>query len=224
MNLKSKTIANLILSIGLLTSCSAPDDTTACVSGTKTNIKHICIDKTLDKKGTLPIDIDGDGSYDFGVQLEKDVYNGATINTISYLPLVNVGIGSAGGLRFDYYAERKALYGGDSNYIPIRVYEGFDVDSSRYNWLLRLTQKEPNVVIHTYMDLEPIGSNLKYTGGLIDLGDFYIAFRYYDIQGIAGPAGWKNGWIKLSVTKDKVILKDMAYHKQPETKIKVGEK
>lgn len=213
----------LISAIGLFHSCSAPEETPPCDSGTNSNIKHICINKTLDKKGVLPIDLNNDGSYDFGIQLEKDVHNGTTINTVSYLPLVNVSLGSPGGLRFDYFVERKMLYA-DSNYVPIRVYEGFNVDSSIYNWLLRITRNEPNVVIHTYGDLNPIGTNLTFTGGLIDLGDFYIAFRYYDWEGLAGPAGWKNGWIKLNITKDQVVLKEMAYHKLPETRIKVGEK
>ena len=183
----------------------------------------MCINKKIDIKGALTIDFTGDANPDFGVQLEKDVHNGVTINTISYLPLVNVSLGSQGGLRFDYYVERKKLYA-DTNYVPIRVYEGFDVDSSIYNWLLRLTLNEPNVVMHTYGDLNPIGTNIQYTGGLIDLGDFYIAFRYYDWEGQIGPSGWKNGWIKLNVTKDAVTIKELALHKTPETRIKVGEK
>ena len=216
-------LANIILSLGLFPACSAPEETPACDSGTNANIQHFCINKTIDMKGVLPIDLTNDGKPDFGIQLEKDVHNGVTINSISYLPLVNISLGAAGRLRFDYYVERKMLYA-DSNYIPIRVYEGFNVDSSIYNWLLRLSQNEPNVVMHTYGDLYPIGTNLTFTGGLIDLGDFFIAFRYYDWEGVIGEAGWKNGWIKLNISKDKIILKEMALHRKPETRIKVGEK
>lgn len=223
MKLKFIIIANIFLYLSLLPSCSAPAAALACGSGSNVNIKHVCINKTIDSKGTVTVDITGDGNPDFGVQLEKDLINGTTINSIGYLPVVNVSLGSTGGLRFDYYAEKKKLYA-DSNYVPIRVYENFNVDSSIYNWLLRLTRNEPNVVTHTYGDLTPLGSTITYSAGLIDLGDFYIAFRYYDWEGQVGPSGWKNGWIKLNITKDRIILKELAFHKMPETKIKVGEK
>lgn len=223
MKLKHMILANILLYLGLMPSCSAPADTPTCDSGTNVNIVHKCLNATIDYMGNKGVDITGDGQVDLAFALEKEELSGTVVNSIGYLPIIHAQFGWGGSFRFDYYVEKKKLYA-DSNYLPIRVYEGFVVDSSIYSWLLRLTRNEPNVVTHTYGDLRPLGSSIQYSGGLIDLGDFYIAFRFYDREGTNGASGWKNGWMKLNITKDRMILKELAYHRQPETKIKVGEK
>lgn len=210
-------LANILLYIGLLPSCSAPEET-PCDSGTNENIKHVCINKELNAKGSLFLDINQDGVQDWSIALEKDVYNGQVINTIGYL---NVLDPSDNFPHYDFLVVKRSIMG-DTNLMPQQSFLNDVIDSSIYNWLLRINVQATNAPLFSKADLNPIGQNTVLKEGLVDLGDFYIAFRYYDRNGT--PSGWKNGWIKLNASSNGIKIIELAYKKQPETSIKIGEK
>lgn len=216
-------LSTIFLYLGLIPSCSTPPIEDSCKTGTNSKIWHKCINQSLDKKGSLLLDLNDDTKPDFGISMEKEIQNGSTIYSVGYLSFLNPIQARSGGLRFDYFVE-KVKYISDTDYIyaPKILLEGYIIDSSLYNWILRLNQNLPNLILFHTTDLTTLGNPFKIVHGPLDKGDFYIAFRYYETD--KEPKGWKNGWLKMNVTKEKYTLLEVAYNKIPETKIKVGEK
>ena len=213
-------ISTIVIYLGLFSSCSSqpPND---CESGTSDRIMHKCINETLNSKGSKMVDLNNDGKNDFSVSFDKDLFNGNVVFSTSTLKFYSLDPNFQGIYRFDYLATKvKTII--DSGYRPKVLATGVQVDSSQSNWLLKMTTRESNLVINSYANLSSGGNTVYYKDGPFDLGEFYIAFRFYDLEG--PNVGWKNGWILLDATIDRLIIKEIAFQKMPETSIKIGEK
>lgn len=214
MKLKNMILAKIILWIGLMPSCSSPSDSIPCDNGTNTNIWHKCIGKTLDKKENFYIDLNDDYKPELVFSYDKTSMDGNVIGASAEVSLIN---SSRYYPRFDFTGEiKKGIY------FPVKLNANANVDSTLNNWVLKMDINTSYMAIFNYFDGRSQNPNLLIQDGIINQGDVYIGFRYYETE--IGDLGWKNGWIKLNVTKDRFIIYEIAYYKKPETKIKIGEK
>ena len=213
-------ISTIFIYLGITSSCSSPTPI-GCESGTSERIMHICVNETLNSKGSKMVDLNNDGKNDFSVSFDKDLFNNNVVFSTSTLKFYSLDPNFQGIYRFDYLATKvKTII--DSGYRPKVLAKGAQLDSSHSNWLLKMTTRESNLVINSYANFSSGGNTVYYKDGPFDLGEFYIAFRFYDLEG--PNVGWKNGWILLDATIDRLVIKEMAYHKMPETAIEIGEK
>ncbi len=176
------------------------------------------INETLNATSSKLVDLNNDGIFDFAISFEKEMLNGALISSTATLNLIDP---VKGGLHFDYLAEKKTI-SGTTMYFAQRQELSKTIDSSIYNWLLRMDMNAFGCVLFTYTNVSLQGSTVQIDEGIHDQGDVYIAFRYYDTD--IEPKGWKNGWLLLNPSKDKLLIKAICYNKLVETKIKIGEK
>lgn len=208
----------LIFVISRVSVYGKTDSTYNCIQGTDSSILHICINESLNSKGSRLFDLNGDEKYDLIFSLEKDILEEKVISAIGYLAIIDP---YKRQLHFDYLVEKQSVLG-DSNWFPVQQGLNFIVDSSSNNWLLKLDMNAPNVVLFSYGDLTHEGQTLSVKEGLIDKGDYYIAFRFYNTD--VEPKGWKNGWMKLKASKEGITIHEIAYKKSSELAIKIGEK
>jgi len=215
LNTQNKILTILSLCALLCLSCGKESSSSDCVQGTNPNIWHKCLNKTLETKENYYLDLNDDNNPEMVISYDKTSVNEKVIGTNAEISLTN---STNYYPRFDFTGELKK-----GIYYPSKLSLNANVDSTINNWILKMNLNISYMAIFNYFDGRTSQNpNLLIEDGIINQEDVYIGFRYYETE--IGNLGWKNGWIKLNATKERLILKEIAYHKTPETKIKVGEK